>query len=81
MAEEEDNVIKDYPQVSNNDEIIVVCTSCRTILDAQRVMNSSWYGEGMLPPCFACGGVTMEIPESAYNQFLDDSRAGKRFLI
>lgn len=63
-----------------DDEYIVVCKECRTILDPVRVMGSSWYGSGMLPPCFGCGGVTMEIPEGAYDQFVEDSRNGKRFM-
>lgn len=79
MAEEDNIPETTYPS-SNAEDYIVVCKECRTILDAQRVMNSSWYASGHLPPCFACGGVSMEIPESAYKQFLEDSRKGKRFM-
>lgn len=69
-----------YTPQSSEDEYIVVCKDCRTILNPERVMRSSWYQSGQLPPCFACSGVTMEIPSSAYKKFLEDSRNGKRFL-
>jgi hypothetical protein len=77
MADEEKEI--PYVPQGQNDEFVVVCKDCRTILNSERVMKSAWYADGMLPPCFSCGGVTMEIPQSAYNKFLEDSRAGKRF--
>jgi RNase P subunit RPR2 len=79
MANEEDNTVQPYI-ANNSEEYIVVCKECRTTLSPQKVMRSTWYASGMLPPCFGCGGVTMEIPASAYDKFLEDSRNGKRFL-
>ena len=81
MAEENEiDLQTEYVAQNVDDEYIVVCKDCRSILNAERVMKSSWYAEGMLPPCFNCGGVTMEIPNSKYNQFVEDSRSGKRFI-
>lgn len=76
MAEEDTPEFIPVP----GEEFIVVCKECRTILNSDRVMGSSWYAQGLLPPCFACGGVCMEIPKSSYEEFLEASRSGKRFL-
>jgi hypothetical protein len=59
---------------------IVVCTDCRNIQDAGRVMASAWYKDGKMPPCQRCGGVTMEISSSQYDQFVYESEHGKPFI-
>jgi hypothetical protein len=63
---------EDYP--------IVVCTDCRNIQDASRVMASAWYKDGKMPPCQRCGGVTMEILNKQYSQFVYESEHGKPFI-
>lgn len=57
----------------------VVCVDCRSINDPQVVMKSAWYRQGMTPPCQFCGGKTIEIALSDYEQFVADSRRGKFF--
>lgn len=64
---------------TEDEEWCVVCTSCRNVQDPESVERSAWYKNGMMPPCFGCGGVCREIPVSHYGQFVKDSEAGKFF--
>jgi len=75
-----DPEIVEYAVEPGEQDFSVVCLSCRMVQNGERVMKSSWYEAGLLPPCHACGGVCREIPTAAYTQFVKDSEAGKRFF-
>ena len=72
----EDNNKQSVPEP----EYIVACIDCRGVQNSERVMKSSWYQSGVLPPCQMCGGVTREVPVSQYDKFVKDTEGGKKHL-
>ena len=68
--------------MSDNDETstqdwTVICVDCLNTQSTDYVMNSTWYQQGMTPPCQGCGGVTREVPVKEVAQFIDNARKGK----
>lgn len=72
--------MSDTPNEPPQDEWGVVCASCFNILNPEKVMKSAWYQDGRTPPCFNCGGVTVEIRLADHEQFVRDVRNGKRIV-
>lgn len=64
--------------MNESEEYSVVCIDCFGIQNPDRVMKSSWYKQGMLPPCQYCGGQVFEVANNDVQKFIDDTLAGKR---
>lgn len=54
-------------------EIIAVCTECRSDQNSQRVEKDPFYLQGNAPVCRYCGGVTILVERSQRDSALDQA--------